>query len=398
MIEAGDFVEPARAQGFRTWAGVPCSFLTPFINAVIDDPRLRYVSSANEGDAVATAAGVALAGGRAVAMMQNSGLGNAVSPLTSLTWTFRLPALLICTHRGAPGVKDEPQHALMGRITRDLFGVLQVPLGEFPERADAVAGALAEALASMAAERRPYALLMPKGAIAPRVLASPPFAPSAERARVEAHGFGRPAAERAPRSDALRRVVDRTAEASSVVIATTGYTGRELYALADRPNQLYMVGSMGCASSLGLGVALESPGTEVVVVDGDGAALMRMGNFATVGAYGGANLTHIVLDNEAHDSTGGQGTVSAGVRFAEVAAACGYRTVVSGDDPALVDRVCGDPAAPGPRLLHLKIRSGTRDDLPRPSLAPEDVAARLTGHLESARRTSGAATAPAAWD
>jgi phosphonopyruvate decarboxylase len=138
---------------------------------------------------------------------------------------------------------------------------------------------------------------------------------------------------------------------------------------------------MGCAPALGLGLAMELPETEVVVVDGDGAALMRMGNFATVGAYGGSNFTHIVLDNEAHDSTGAQPTVSSGVRFAEIAGACGYRTVVSGDDPALVDRVVGNPGVFGPRLLHLKIRPGTGDGLPRPSLAPGEVAARFTEHV-----------------
>jgi phosphonopyruvate decarboxylase len=165
------------------------------------------------------------------------------------------------------------------------------------------------------------------------------------------------------------------------VIATTGYTGRELYAIADRANQLYMIGSMGCASALALGLAMEVPETEVVVIDGDGAALMRMGNFATVGGYGGSNFTHVVLDNEVHDSTGGQPTVSAGVRFTEIAAACGYRSVFSGDDPGLIDRVVGNPSVFGPRLLHLKIRPGTSERLPRPALPPEDVAARLTRHL-----------------
>ena len=111
MIEARDFVEAARERGCEWYAGVPCSYLTPFINYVLQDPSLHYVSMANEGDAVALIAGVALAGSRGIAMMQNSGLGNAVSPLTSLTWTFRLPQPLIGTWRGQPGVPDEPQHA-----------------------------------------------------------------------------------------------------------------------------------------------------------------------------------------------------------------------------------------------------------------------------------------------
>ncbi len=105
MIEARDFIEAARERGFGWYAGVPCSYLTPFINYVVQDPSLRYLSMANEGDAVALIAGATLGRGGApcgIAMMQNSGLGNAVSPLTSLTWTFRLPQLLIVTWRVSP--------------------------------------------------------------------------------------------------------------------------------------------------------------------------------------------------------------------------------------------------------------------------------------------------------
>lgn len=117
MIEASEFVEAARKLGFERYAGVPCSFLTPFINYVINDEKLTYISSANEGDALATAAGMVIGGKRAVVMMQNSGLGNAVSPITSLAYIFKIPVLIICTLRGDPEFKDEPQHELMGRIT-----------------------------------------------------------------------------------------------------------------------------------------------------------------------------------------------------------------------------------------------------------------------------------------
>src|ERR1700689_2910536 len=153
MIEARHFVEAARERGFRWYAGVPCSFLTPFINYVLQDPSLHYVSMANEGDAVALIAGVALAGdagaphGRGIAMMQNSGLGNAVSPLTSLTWTFRLPQLLIITWRGQPGVTDEPQHALMGPITPALLQLMEIPWEDFPASREGLAPALDRAVA-----------------------------------------------------------------------------------------------------------------------------------------------------------------------------------------------------------------------------------------------------------
>src|SRR6202050_32020 len=171
MIEARHFVEAARERGFRWYAGVPCSFLTPFINYVLQDPSLHYVSMANEGDAVALIAGVALAGdssaphGRGIAMMQNSGLGNAVSPLTSLTWTFRLPQLLIVTWRGQPGVVDEPQHALMGPITAGMLDSMEIPWELFPTESDAIGPVLRRATAHMDESGRPFALVMQKGSI-----------------------------------------------------------------------------------------------------------------------------------------------------------------------------------------------------------------------------------------
>ncbi|MGH8592339.1 MAG: thiamine pyrophosphate-binding protein, partial [Gammaproteobacteria bacterium] len=174
MIEAREFLEPARKLGFEWYTGVPCSLLTPLINYVIADPSLKYVSSANEGDALATAAGIITGGKRAVVMMQNSGLGNAVSPLTSLTYTFKIPVLLICTQRGAPGIKDEPQHELIGRITGKLFDLMEVPWERFPTEAAEIPKVLERALESMRTKHMPYALVMGQKAISPHPLASKP--------------------------------------------------------------------------------------------------------------------------------------------------------------------------------------------------------------------------------
>lgn len=384
MIEAREFIEAGRALGFGFYAGVPCSFLTPFINYVIDDPGLDYVSSANEGDALATASGAALAGRRAVVMMQNSGLGNAVSPLTSLNWVFRIPVLLICTHRGAPGVKDEPQHALMGQITGALLDTMQVPWETFPTEAADIGPALERAGAYMAREHRPYALIMQKGTVAPHALGTTGPPGAGPRRRTAGIRLVAPAGSALPsRGEVLSRLIEATPSGESVVVATTGYTGRELYALADRPNQLYMVGSMGCASSLGLGLALARRDLRVVVVDGDGAALMRMGNLATVGAYGQDNLVHLLLDNGVHDSTGAQATVSASVDFAAVARACGYGRVLSGDTMEVLDAALARGPGEGPTLAHLKIRAGTLDGLPRPAMTPPEVRARLMDTLGS---------------
>ncbi len=377
MIQASDFINPAKEFGFKTWAGVPCSFLTPFINSVIDDPEMTYLSSSNEGDAVAAATGAALAGRRAVALMQNSGLGNAVSPLSSLNWVFRIPVLLIITLRGEPGLPDEPQHELMGQITGRLLDELQIPWVWFPRQADEVEGVLTVANWQMERTGLPYALVMRKGSVEKAELQSR-WRPVAEPAAFPVEGFCIKEPELS-RHEALKALVERTSPDDDVVIGSTGYTGRELFAIADRPNHLYVVGSMGCASSLGLGLSLALPDKRVVVADGDGAALMRMGNLATIGAYGGGNFRHLLLDNGVHESTGGQATVSPSVSFAAVAKACGYPEAresvsLSGLESFLEsDR--------GPALLQLKTRCGVPEGLPRPDMGPRQVKERLMRHL-----------------
>jgi phosphonopyruvate decarboxylase len=376
MIQAADFIKPAQTFGFNTWAGVPCSFLTPFINSIIDDPDMTYISSANEGDAVATATGAALAGQRTVVMMQNSGLGNAISPLSSLNWVFRIPILLLVTLRGEPGLQDEPQHELMGQITGRILDELQIPWDWFPRDADSVEGALMVANWQMDKTGLPYALVMRKGAVAPASLHSRWKAASGPGPPVE-HVTGDAGLTR---HQALAAVIEQTPESDSIVVATTGYTGRELFAIADRPNQLYMVGSMGCASSFGLGLSLSRPDKRVLVADGDGAVLMRMGNLATVGAYGGQNFQHLILDNGLHESTGGQSTVSSAISLAGVAGACGYREASEAmTKDSLMQFLQGRN---GPALQQLKIKPGVPEGLPRPGLSPVEVKQRLMRHLE----------------
>ena len=231
MIQARDFVEAARERGFDWYAGVPCSYLTPFINYVLQDPSLRYVSMANEGDAVALIAGVALAGTpggghrRGIAMMQNSGLGNAVSPLTSLTWTFRLPQLLIVTWRGQPGVHDEPQHALMGPITPAMLDTMEIRWELFPTESSHIGPALDRAIAHVEETGRPYALLMQKGSVASYPLKPGADAIRTRSVRATAAIVPRQLAPtaRVTRQEALREVVARTAPHSTAVLASTGF-------------------------------------------------------------------------------------------------------------------------------------------------------------------------------
>ena len=372
MVEAEIFVRAASARGFTLYTGVPCSYLTPFINYVIDSDKLGYVGATNEGDAVAIAAGAALAGRKPVVMFQNSGLGNAVSPLTSLTWVFRLPVLIYVTWRGEPGGRhDEPQHELMGEITIQMLELMQIPWRHFPRERDKIDEVLDEAVTHIDEQRRPFALVMRHGSVAPHALTSDPLPKPLLRSRPT----GSPVPATAKRADILG-ALQRIMSDKDVIIATTGYTGRELYGLEDRANQFYMVGSMGCASSLGLGLALARPDLRVFVVDGDGAALMRLGAMATVGYERPPNLVHLLLDNNVHESTGTQSTVAHSIDFCAIAAACGYPIVRQHADPnALTRAIQGQERALA--FYHVPIERGVRADLPRPSVSPAEVASRF---------------------
>jgi len=373
MITAEDFLAAAARAGFNFYTGVPCSFLTPLINGVLSDARARYVGAASEGEAVAIAAGAWLAGRRTIVMCQNSGLGNAVNPLTSLNAPFRIPTLFVTTWRGQPGLADEPQHELMGRITQDLLRLIELDLQNFPSTADALDDAFRKAVETI--ERRTtVGWVMAKGDVAETPLEQPPLALPVPgiRERFETRG------QRPTREAALAAFLELAGD-DAAVIATTGKSGRELFTLADRPQHLYQVGSMGGASGMALGVALNTR-RRVFVLDGDGAALMKLGSFATIGAYAPDNLVHILLDNGVHDSTGGQATVSASVDFAGVALACGYAFAASCDDLAGF-RAALAAVEEGPALIHFRIAPGSMAKLGRPTIGPADVADRFRAFL-----------------
>ena len=377
MITAEAFIAAAQKRGFDFFTGVPCSYLTPLINGVLSDRSLRYVGAASEGEAVAIAAGAWLAGRRTVVMCQNSGLGNAVNPLTSLNAPFRIPTLFITTWRGRPGEPDEPQHEVMGRITHDLIRLMGLGLEDLPDSAAALDAGFDRAVAAMAASGLPFAWVMKKGDVADSPLDQPPPAtrPTGARDRFE-EGGARPR-----RDQVLARVLEQV-DRRTAIVATTGKCGRELFTLADRPQHLYQVGSMGGASGMGLGVALNVD-RPVVVLDGDGAALMKLGALATIGAHAPANLTHVLLDNGVHDSTGGQQTVSASVDFAAVALACGYGYAASCDSLGGFEQAWRSAQGRGPALLHVRIAPGSMASLGRPTVSPAEVAQRFKAFLAS---------------
>ncbi len=295
MITANEFLAPARERGFDFYTGVPCSFLTPLINAVIGSRELTYVGAASEGEAVAIASGAWLAGRKTVVMCQNSGLGNTVNPLTSLNHPFHIPTMMVVTWRGQPGLKDEPQHVLMGQITDKLLETMRIPYAGFPTEAGAINPALDSADAVMAKSDLPFAFIMAHGTVRDDGLQTNPVRPRKRGVYSDMTNGAAPPA----RAAVLERLLSVAPE-QAAIIATTGKTGRELFTLADRPQHLYQVGAMGAASGMALGVALNAK-RKVIVLDGDGAALMKLGTFATIGAYAPKNLIHIVLDNGVHD-------------------------------------------------------------------------------------------------
>jgi len=376
MLSAPEFVRRASEAGLDFYTGVPCSFLTPLINRVISDRSLRYVGAASEGEAIGIASGAWLAGRLPVVMCQNSGLGNTVNPITSLSHTLRIPLLLITTWRGEPGIADEPQHDVMGAITPQLLETMRVPHAVMAPDATELSRQLATATAAMHDSRLPYAFIMRKDTIAPEALDGEPILPGRQPPVEDRLTHVRSTA----RIEALAAILDSVPDTAAIV-ATTGKCARELFTLGDRVQNLYVVGSMGCASAVGLGIALnvERP---IVVLDGDGAALMKLGTLATIGAYAPKQLIHIILDNGVHDSTGGQETVSASVDFALVAAACGYGTASRCDDVGgLRQAVATALARPGPHLIHMRITPGSIDKLGRPTVSPQEVAARFRDFL-----------------
>ncbi|ACM37446.1 MULTISPECIES: phosphonopyruvate decarboxylase [Rhizobium/Agrobacterium group] len=378
MISADSFIDTAISNGFSFFSGVPCSYLSPLINRVISRRDANYVGATSEGEAVAIAAGAWLAGRQTVVMCQNSGLGNAVNPLTSLNYPFRIPTLLVVTWRGKPGEADEPQHVLMGRITKELLAVIDVPSDEFPALEANIGPALQNARNRMATSSLPFAMIMSRDAVANSAL---------DEVSIIERGVSGPntnltiGGHRPSRHAVLERLLT-TIPNDVAVVATTGKCGRELFTLEDRKQHIYQVGSMGAASAMALGIALTTQ-RRVIVIDGDGAALMKLGNLATIGARRPANYIHLLLDNGVHDSTGGQATVSPSVDFAAVAISCGYCSAWTCDDlEGLETAVANAFRSVGPTMIHMRIAPGSMKNLGRPTLSPAEVALRFKAFLQ----------------
>lgn len=376
MIDTKKIGDELKNLGFTFYSGVPCSFLKDLINYAINE--CEYVMAANEGDGIAISSGACLGGKKAVVLMQNSGLTNATSPLTSLNFTFQLPVLGFVSLRGEPGVHDEPQHELMGTITEKMLSLMKVEWAYLSNDLSVALNQLSEANKHIEA-RRTFFFVVKKGTF--------------DKVKLKEQNlkqvqndvlYKSTETENIPtRTEALRSISD-VADHTTVVLATTGKTGRELFEVADKPNNLYMVGSMGCISSLGLGLALARPDKKIIVVDGDGAALMRMGAFSTNGYYQPPNLLHILLDNNVHDSTGGQATVSHIIDFAGIAAASSYPNAIKVNHLDEFDgAIRAWKTAGGLTFLHMKISKGSPSELGRPTIKPYQVKERLMKFIDA---------------
>ncbi|SHF39526.1 phosphonopyruvate decarboxylase [Seinonella peptonophila] len=377
MLDTQAFGHELRQLGYTFYTGVPCSFLKDLLNYAINE--CEYIIASNEGEAIAIASGASIGGKKAVVFMQNSGLTNAVSPLTSLNYPFQIPLLGFVSLRGEPTAADEPQHELMGQITTNLLTLMRVKWSYLSTDLETAKQQIQQANAWID-QNHSFFFVVRKGTFAPQLLQETPFPIPSNQTKVS-----KQTQDQLPSRFEALTSIHSLKNKHTILITTTGKTGRELYQIADDENHLYMVGSMGCASSLGLGIALSQPRLKVIVVDGDGSLLMRLGNLATIGCYQPPNLLHILLDNQVHDSTGGQSTVSPSVNFVEMAAACSYpRSIYLHHLHELSSTIQHWSESSTLTFLYLKIRKGSQTNLSRPHLKPHEVKTRLQSFIRQA--------------
>lgn len=370
MILSSKLTSFLQACSIRDIAGVPCSSLQPVFNFASGNGSL--VMTCSEGDAIAYAAGTWLGGSHAAVCMQNSGLGNCVSPLTSLIQTFRIPLLGFVSLRGEPGMSDEPQHALMGKITEPLLRLLQIPAQPLTKECTELDPSL-DTLLAHRDRRESYFFIVQPGSFMPeprQSIAALEIRPGEICRQIETP-------EMPFRHQVIAAVLD-SVPPEVAIVATTGYTSRELFTLNDRQGNFYMVGSMGCAASIALGIARANPDRKVVILDGDGALLMRLGNLSTTGYFSPPNLFHLLLNNEQHESTGGQATTAVTTDFGLMAHAAGFpRSFFLHTLQELQERLAHWLADPICSFATLPIRSGSLESLGRPTIAPPDIAVRF---------------------
>lgn len=362
MIRPSFFFNELKSLDINFFSGVPDSLLKNLCAYLTDNSEKKdNIIAANEGGAVGLAAGYYLSTGKIpVVYMQNSGLGNTVNPLMSLTDAdvYNIPVLLLVGWRGEPGVHDEPQHVKQGKVTIPLLDAMGIKNEVMNFDEDLLKGQLQRAADYMQKTREAFALVIRKGTFETYKLQT-----------------SEPPVSKLTREDAIRMVAASMDE-KAVAVSTTGKISRELFEYRAASSEghkrdFLTVGSMGHASQIALGIALNKPERNVYCFDGDGATIMHMGAMGIVGSMSPQNYYHILFNNGVHDSVGGQPTVGYKVDIPGIASSCGYKTVVSVDNEADLKEVLKDLTDnDAPLFLEIKVSKGARENLGRPTTTP----------------------------
>jgi len=365
MIEAAFFYNKLVEKGVGFFSGVPDSLLKDFCAYITDHcdtnhfEKQNHIIAVNEGAAVGLACGYHLATGRIpLVYMQNSGIGNAVNPLLSLAdgEVYRIPLLLVIGWRGEPGVHDEPQHVKQGKVTCQLLESMGIPYAVLEKDENSVNSRIETCFKTIAETGSPYALVIRKDT----------FSPYSLQIKEEQNAV-------ITREEAIEEIA---ANRGGIIVSTTGMISRELYELRDKggsghERDFLTVGSMGHATSIALSVALQKPQLQVTCLDGDGAALMHMGAFASIGTLKPPNFCHIVLNNGAHDSVGGQPTIAPFIDIPAIARACGYTKVYQAKTKEELKNILTENHD-GLIFIEVKVKKGARKDLGRPKTTPQE--------------------------
>ena len=363
MIKPSFFIDLLVANNIDCFAGVPDSLLKNICAYITDHLDAQHnIIAANEGAAIGLAAGHYLATGHpACVYMQNSGEGNIINPIASLTdpEVYNIPVLLLIGWRGKPGVHDEPQHIKQGKVTTGLLNTMGINYDVLSKDEEKAQKQIVKAIDALK-RNEVYALVIEKDTF--------------EDYKLQTNDQNNYTMSR---EEAIQTVVSELGD-KDCIVSTTGMISRELFEYREAQGQghnrdFLTVGSMGHASQIALGIALAQPNRRVWCFDGDGATIMHMGSMAIVADKKPKNFVHVVFNNGAHDSVGGQPTVGLKINLPAIAMAVGYKATISIDNQNELKQYLSQLAKQEcPVLLEIKVKKGNRKDLGRPTTTPQE--------------------------